>query len=222
MGESGTGEIAGIGEGKMIKVTRSPSHSLAFAWDSLRSHATGRFFISGVILFVIFSMAGCGYTTRSLIAGKFKTIYVEPFVNKVDISQEAYSANKYRIYRPMLETDITRSVISKFLWDGNLKPAAEETADLILKGELVEFRRDPLRYDNNDEVTEYRINLVVNISLWDKKENKLVWKEDNFTGDTTYFTPFATGTQAKSEDTAMNDALKDLARRIVERAVEQW
>jgi hypothetical protein len=154
-----------------------------------------------------------------LIVGKFKTIYVEPFVNKVDVTQEAYSANKYRIYRPMLETDITKSVINKFLWDGNLKPVAEEAADLILKGDLVEFRRDVLRYADNDEVTEYRLNLVVNISLWDKKEDKLVWKEDNFTGDTTYFT---TGSQAKSEDTAINDALKDLARRIVERAVEQW
>lgn len=192
----------------MIKVTRSGGR-----------HVTGYFFIFTIVLFVIFSLAGCGYTTRSLIVGKFKTIYVEPFVNKVDVAQEAYSANRYRIYRPMLETDITKSVINKFLWDGNLKPVAKEAADLILKGDLVEFRRDALRYDDSDNVTEYRLNLVVNISLWDKKENKLVWKEDNFTGDTTYFT---TGAQAKSEDTAMNDSLADLARRIVERAVEQW
>jgi hypothetical protein len=173
------------------------------------------FFIFGIILLGIFSMAGCGYTTRSLIAGKSRTIYVQPFVNKIELAQEAYSANKYRVYRPMLESDITKNVINKFLWDGNLKPAAEESADLILKGELVEFRRDPLRYDDSDNVTEYRLNLVVNISLWDKKEDKLVWEEKGFTGDTTYFT---TG----SEGTAINEALKDLARRIVERTVEQW
>jgi len=41
----------------------------------------------------------------------------------------------------------------------------------------------------------------------------------SFTGNTSYFT---TGTQAKSEATAVNDALTDLARRIVERTVEQW
>jgi len=200
MGSKGLGEITGIGEEKMIKVARY-------------------LFVSSVIFFVILALAGCGYTTRSMIENKFKTIYIAPFDNKVDISREAYSADKYRIYRPMLETDITKNVINKFLWDGNLRPASEESADLVLKGELVEFRRDPLRYDDNDEVAEYRINLVVNVSLWDKKENKLVWEESNFTGDTTYFT---TGTQAKSEDVAMNDALKDLARRIVERTVEQW
>ena len=171
------------------------------------------------IIFLISTVAGCGYTTRSMISDKFRTIYVIPFVNKVDITQESYVANKYRIYRPKLETDITKSVINKYLFDGNLRPVKEESADLILKGELIDYRKDPLRYDDNNEVTEYRINLVVNINLWDKKENKQIWQENGFTGSSTYFT---TGTQAKSEDAAVNDALSDLSRRIVERTVEQW
>ena len=175
------------------------------------------FLVTGCWLLV--TMTGCGYTTRSMVSNKFKTIYITPFVNKVDITNEAYTANKYRIYRPTLETDITKTVINKFLFDGNLKPVKEQTADLVLKGELIEFRKDPLTYDDNDNVTEYRINLVVNISLWDKKENKLSWEENGFTGNTSYFT---SGTQAKSESAAVTDALTDLARRIVERTVEQW
>jgi hypothetical protein len=169
--------------------------------------------------FFLLAFAGCGYTTRSLIANKYRTIYIPAFENRVDITQEVYAANKYRIYRPTLETDVTRVVTNKFFTDGNLKPVKEESADLMLKGELLEFRRDPLRYTQNDEVQEYRINIVVNLMLYDKKENSLVWKENNFTGDTTYFT---TGPQARSEDTAINDALSDLARRIVERTVDQW
>jgi len=165
------------------------------------------------------ALAGCGYTTRSMISTKYKTIYITPFVNKIDITRESYVQNKYRIYRPLLETDITKAVTDKYLFDGNLKPAPKETADLILKSELMEFRKDPLRYDGSDNVEEYRVNVVVNISLWDTKENKLVWEENNFTGDTHYFT---TGTNAKSESTAINDAIDDLARRIVERTVEQW
>lgn len=171
------------------------------------------------VAFLISAVAGCGYTTRSMISDRFRTIYVTPFVNKVDITNEIYTSNRYRIYRPRLETDITKSVTNKFLFDGNLRPVKEGSADLVLKGELVEFRRDPLRYSGSDDVTEYRINLVVNISLWDKKENKLVWEENNFTGDSSYFT---TGAQATSEDTAVSNALTDLARRIVERTVEQW
>jgi len=164
-------------------------------------------------------LAGCGYTTRSMISNKFRTIYIASFVNKIDITKETDVGNKYKIYRPYLETDITRAVINKFLLDGNLKIAKEEAADLILRGELVEFRKDPLRYSDSDEVEEYRVNLVVNLTLWDNKDDKLVWEEKNFTADTTYFT---TGSSAKSEATAINDAVTDLAKRIVERTVEQW
>ncbi len=171
-------------------------------------------------VFVSLCLVGCGYTTRSMISGKFKTIYVAPFVNNIDITRETDTAFKYKINKPLLETDITRSVTNRFLWDGNLKPANKESADLVLKGELNEFRRDVLRYtQNTDEVEEYRLNLIVNISLWDNKENKLVWEEKNFTGDTTYFT---VGPSKKSDDAAVKDAVEDLARRIVERAVEQW
>lgn len=169
--------------------------------------------------FLIWSLAGCGYTTRSLISEKYKTIHIVPFVNKIDLTLDSNSNNKYRVYRPMLETEVTRVVINRLLYDGNVKPVAQDLADLVLKGELVEFRRDALRYTDSDEVEEYRINIVVNMSLWDKKNDKLVWEENNFTGYDSYF---VFGAQAKSEDRAVQDALNDLARRIVERVVEQW
>ena len=179
----------------------------------------GRRFLLVTCYLLLVTLGGCGYTTHPLITNTFKTIHVEPFVNKIDITKEIYASAKYRIYRPSLESDITRVVTDKYLSDGNLRPSPEATADLFLKGEVTEFRRDPLRYDNSNNVTEYRINLIVNISLWDKKENKLLWQEINFTGNTTYFT---TGSLAKTEDSAVNDALADLARRIVELTVEQW
>jgi hypothetical protein len=174
---------------------------------------------AAISAFLFFALAGCGYTTRSMISNKYKTIYVTPFVNKVDITSDIYTSNKYRIYRPMLETDVTKAVSNKFLFDGNLKPANKDSADLVLKGDLVSFRPDPVRYTESDDVAEYRINIAVNISLWDNRENKLIWEESNFTGDASYFT---SGPLAKSQDAAATDAINDLARRIVERTVEQW
>jgi outer membrane lipopolysaccharide assembly protein LptE/RlpB len=168
---------------------------------------------------VSFLSLGCGYTSRSMISDKFRTINIAPFTNKIVITQDSDAANRYKINKPMLETDITKAVIDKYLFDGNLRPAEKADADLYLKGELIEFRRDPVRYTDSDEVEEYRLNLVVNLSLWDNAENKLVWAENGFTGDTTYFTM---GQLAKSEDAAIRDAVTDLARRIVERTVEQW
>jgi hypothetical protein len=178
-----------------------------------------RILLLSAICYLPSAIMGCGYTTRSQIASRYRTIYVAPFVNKIDITSEANVASKYRIYYPMVETQISRYVIEEYLTDGNIKPVKAGDADLSLKGEVMEFRKDPLRYDESENVTEYRINLVVNLQLWDNKENKLVWEENNFTGDTSYFT---TGTQSMSESAAVNYALTDLARRIVERTVEEW
>jgi outer membrane lipopolysaccharide assembly protein LptE/RlpB len=182
-------------------------------------------FPAAICLLLTTVLTGCGYTTRSMLYGKYNTIYVAPFLNKVDVTQESFSANKYRIYRPMLETEITKKVINKYLFDGNLKPGKDSTADLVLKGELVEYRKDPLSYTASSEnVTEYRINIYVNLSLWDTKENKMLWQENKFNGNYSYFTGFNTNSSAilVSEGTAVNRAIEDLARRIVERTVEQW
>jgi outer membrane lipopolysaccharide assembly protein LptE/RlpB len=194
LGGKGLGKSSGNGEEKMKK-------------------------ISFYIFILVLMLSGCGYTTRSMISNKYKTLYVTPFINKINITSEQDAASKYKLYRPMIESDITRAVNNRYFFDGNLKITKEELADLVLKGEVVEFRKDALRYLDNDEVSEYRINLVVNLKLLDQKENKLLWEENNFTGDTTYFT---SGSQAKSEDAAVKYALDDLARRVVERTVEEW
>lgn len=175
--------------------------------------------LSAVYCLLSAVLVGCGYTTRSMISSKFRTIYVTPFINKIDIIQEDNTGNKYKVYKPLLETDITKAVNNKYILDGNLKPVKKEFADLVLKGELMEFRRDPLRYTDGNDVAEYRLNLVVSISLWDNKENKLVWEEKGWTGTATYFTE---GQFAKSETIAINDTITDLSRRIVERTIQQW
>lgn len=174
-----------------------------------------------IIIFMVsvLLLAGCGYTTRSLVTDKYKTIHVGQFINKIEITNDLNKSQKYKIYKPLLETDLTKVLIDRFISDGNLKLSKTESADLVLNGALVDFRKDPLRYDNNDEVLEYRINLVVNLQLWDKRNNQLLWEENNFTGEYSYFT---TGNFSISEDAAVSAAMDDLARRIVERTIDQW
>lgn len=180
----------------------------------------------GVVLFstlcVLFSgINGCGYTTRSsVISSKYRTICIPPFVNKIDITLESDTGNTYKVNRPMVESEVTRAVINKYLFDGNIKPVSATNADLLLKGEVIEFRRDPLRYDESENVLEYRVSLRANLKMIDQKDNNTVlWEENGFTGIGDYF---VSGASAKSESTAVTQAIQDLARRIVERTVEQW
>jgi len=173
-----------------------------------------------ISLALAFLISGCGYTTRSQITEKYKTIYIRQFQNNIDITAESSAARKLKTNYPAIETDITQAVIDRFIWDGDIRPSREEDADLILKGIVTEFRRDSLRYvRTTEEVEEYRITLVVNLSLIDKKENKMLWQENNLVGDTSYFTE---GLMAEPEQQAIQKAVEDIARRIVERVVEDW
>ena len=174
-----------------------------------------------VILYSVFAFCinGCGYTTRSLLPPDLKSICVESFTNTIHIAEEQSDERMYRGYRPGMEADLTREVIDRYLFDGNLKVKSDQTADMLLSGELVDFRKEGLRYDENNNVEEYRVLLTVNLVLKDVRSGKVFWAEKGFTGEATYRT---SGSLARGEESAIQDAAKDLARRIVERTVEGW
>ena len=165
-------------------------------------------------------LAGCGYTTHSLAPSLegMSSIYIASFPNNVDFSDEQLGRNK-SLYVPLMEVQITNQVIDRFLFDGNLKIAKEGVADLILEGALLNYRRDSLRYDEDEGTEEYRIRIIVSLKLLNARTGDIVWEEGRFVGDATYFTE---GPDAKSENTAIDEAIKDLAKRIVDRTIEDW
>ena len=161
------------------------------------------------------TFTGCGYSVRSANLGSIRTIHIAPFKNKILYGTETTR----NIYIPLLEVKLTNSVTDRFLFDGGLRIADKDKADLVLQGELINFQRDALRYTENNDVEEYRITITISMALWDNAKQKPRWSESSFSGDTTYFT---TGALAKSESVAIEDALKDIARRVVERTIEDW
>ena len=177
-------------------------------------------FIRIIPLFVLLiSISGCGYTTGSLLPPHIKNIYIESFANKISITDEVSERRIYKTYRPRLEVDITQAIIDKFIFDGHLRVTQKENADIILKGELVDFKREPTKYGFDDNIEQYRLAIIVDLSLKDAENGEITWQEKGFAGSDYYYT---TGSQSKSEDSALTDALDDLARRVVERTIEVW
>ena len=170
--------------------------------------------LAGALMF-----AGCGYTTRPGLPSDVRRISITPFENRVDFTRLTTDASRFPLYRHNLEAEITNAVISRFQFTGLLRPARSTQAEWRLEGALVEFRRDALRYSASQQVEEWRVNLVVDLALVDQRTNTLLWREARFTGDTTYF---AIGPNVESEAGALDRAVTDLARRIVERTVENW
>ena len=159
-------------------------------------------------------IAGCGYSTGSLLPSKYRTISIEPFKNKVSFAQSHSNT-----YIPLLEVKARDAMANRFLFDGHLRIGDAQTADLVLKGELTGLERQELRVTDNQDVQEFRINIIMDLMLWDPIDQKEVWHEPNFVGEATYF---VSGPLAKSESVAIADALDDLARRAVERTLEDW
>jgi len=170
-----------------------------------------------ILLCILFSVVwlSCGYTTRTTLTTGHRTIHIEPFANKVIYATE----QRRNIYLPLLEVDVRNAIVDRFLLDGNLRIVEPEKADLILKGELTRYERSPLRYTDSDVILEYRVHITVRLELWDTNKRDMEWVENGFVGEATYF---VSGSEATTEESAVAEAITDLARRIIERTIENW
>lgn len=169
--------------------------------------------INKVWLFLLlFFINGCGYTTGSLIPSHIKSVYVETFTNKTN--------------EPGIEIEITNAIKDHFAWEGSLDIANSiESADSVLKGEIVKYDKEVLSYADDDEVAEYRLILTVNLIYEDLVKETIMWQEDKFKADSEYYTTLSqrkfTSTNL-DEDALIENAAKELAKEVVARTVEGW
>ena len=66
-------------------------------------------------------LAGCGYSTGSLLPTKYKTICVMPFKNNVN-----YSQSRDITYIPLLEVKAREAIVDRYLFEGHLHIAPEQ------------------------------------------------------------------------------------------------
>lgn len=163
-------------------------------------------------------LAGCGYTTKSLLPENIQRVHVAPVVNTIDLSAEISDKTPFRVYRPGLEVELTNAIINRYIFDGTLKVTAPEKADALFEATLVDYRRDALRYSEGEDVQEYRLSVTIDAVFKDKTTGKELWSK-RIVGDTTFF---LAGPRAISEDQAATRAVEDVARRVVEATIEYW
>ncbi len=187
----------------------------------LKSRLAGksRLFLALMLSVLVTGQTGCGYTTSTIGASGFKTIYVSNFANKINLTEEVTDKRQYTGYRSGMELSITRAIIDRFVVDGNLRIGTKAQSDLIMDGDLIDFTKESLRFDSDENVIEYRLKVIVDLRVTDRETGELLINEKSFTGESTYRT---SGQYAKSESAAIQDAVRDLAVRVVERVVENW
>lgn len=171
-------------------------------------------FVFGLIVSLL---AGCGYTTRGFLDSRYKTVYVRPAVNDIEITGETQENDKFRSVPPLLENYLTSSLLDRFNLDGILKVVVEDEADLVVETVLKDYYRESIRYDEDDDIEEQRIKLVYEFSLFEA--NGSLVKTKKIVASEKYAT---TGANARTEEAALDDLMDDAARRLVENIVEAW
>ncbi|MFC1667770.1 LptE family protein [Chlamydiota bacterium] len=160
----------------------------------------------------------CGYRVGSILPLDIHSIAIPTFKNLTQ--------------KPGIETSITNKIIERFQIDGTLRVIEQKDADVLLTGELVDYRREPVRFSGEDysDVREYRLTIVCKVSLINLVTQEEIWKDRLIEGETTYKTGgdlserelTAIGTTLTSEKAQLPTLEEDLAYNVVESVVEGW
>jgi outer membrane lipopolysaccharide assembly protein LptE/RlpB len=169
-------------------------------------------FLPRILLPLLLFLGGCGYTQKTVLPGNIKTIYVDTVTNKIPV-------NEIYAYVPRLEIEITNAIIRQLNRDGTLKVVPREEADAVLKASMIGFLQEGVRFTSLESVEEYQMFVILNMTLQDNKNKRVIWEEPNFSGDAYYF---VSQFPSLSRDEAAQRAIDRLAENVVDRIVEDW
>ncbi len=133
-----------------------------------------------------------------------KTVAVLPFDNQTG--------------EPALTGEVTDAIRSAVESRLGLRAATEANADAIVRGEITRYEPDlVLAYSATAgavNVTRRRVQIVVNVEIYDQKAGRTLWKQSGLSVDGEYNPP--------AETDGRRTALAKLQTSVVEGAQSQW
>jgi hypothetical protein len=137
-----------------------------------------------------------------------KKVYVRPIIN---------NTNQYG-----LEAKFTNEIVDEILRDGRLSLVnSESEADGVLAGTIKRYILQPLTYDANMVTEQYKLWVIVSVSMVDRENNVTLWTEPNMEGIQIYLdaTKGAIG-EGMTEEEARVTIWEKLSRDIVKRTIK--
>jgi len=100
-----------------------------------------------------------------------------------------------------------------------LRPSAEGTADAVVRGAITRYEAEiPLSFQTgqaqNVQVTRRRVQLTLNVEIYDQRQGRMLWQRSGLTVDGEY--------QPPQETEGRKLALSKLVTDIVDGAQSQW
>jgi hypothetical protein len=143
--------------------------------------------------------------SQQILPQHIKSIFVKPFLNKSSIFS--------------IEEKLTLKIIDEFVRNGEYKISNyEKDADGILEGEIKNYIVIPIQYDANFVPTLYKMTIYYSIRMIDKKNNTILFEENNLSANQIYSAPTLSG--GMNEETAREKLWDIIAKDVVKRTVE--
>jgi hypothetical protein len=154
------------------------------------------------LLLAVPLMAGCGvYTFNPKGKSTIASISVEPFGN---LTPEYALADR-----------MTNVILDALLEDGSMKVLPADVAEAELVGTLTRYDRKPSRFDENDQVLQYKVIMVFEVSLINLADKTEIWKEI-FNQEGLY------DVDTETEEDGQTEALTFLVEAIINRTTKSW
>ena len=160
------------------------------------------FFPAPFIALWLFFGSGCGvYSFSPGGKSSLETIAVAQFENE---TIEAGLASR-----------MTDLMVDAFIADGNLKVASEDAADAVLTGILTSYRREPLTFDEADNVSQYVVKVTFDATLTKGQSSEEIWSE-------VFYNEGVYDAAAETEDDGQSRVAQALATDILNRTTRSW
>ena len=172
--------------------------------------------LSGLLLFALMVLAGCDTTGNNgqvTIPGlgndrreqvDIRTLYIPTFRNRTgEYGLEDYLSNR---------------VIQQFISDGRLNVKGPD-AQLVLRGQIYRYVREPIVYNDQDEVLKYSVGVWVECALYENGIDTPLWRDNDLYAKSTYSDRVA---PVETESEVQRRLADDVAVLVANRVLEGW
>jgi hypothetical protein len=170
---------------------------------------------------------GCGY--QSSLEKAPPSYLIKENIDGKEVSKSVHLSRlsipvfDNRTFEPLIENTLTRRFRQQVLMDGHMKlVAGKENSDMILEGDLISFGQTPLSFDSNNSALEYRISLVLKMTLKDAKSNKILWEKSGINSASDYHVNVDASLNRAALDRAIDEASKVLAEDVISEILDLY
>ncbi len=147
--------------------------------------------------------AGCGYKAGFDLPPHIRTFAVNTFTNKT--------------LERNLDFEFTQALIQEILAKTHLRVAPPDEADLVVNGEIDELERQTILDRRYGEKVVVSHILYVNVEMLDRQNERVFFQGRRIAREADFNVDLG-----ETPRKAREEAIRELARRVVSLAFEQW